>query len=429
MLSLTKSRLAGKTLLQTWFFFLLVTQICFAQWVPLGLEDKNIKDIAARNSTIFAVTTDSVVYRSTNNGITWLQIIDSGAIDIAIAPSGTVFMVKDSLVYSSLNNGDTWIRLNVVDLFPPPFFYPFYGPKNVAVNPLGIVFCGFVIGDVDDRGSAITISTDDGLSWTSPGDALYGGLLIDFRGQSVITIGWHTHGIGTGGYTYLSSDNGVSWSSVGPPTWDCKVLSFCLNGNILMGGNWLAASGLFLSSDSCNTWTQVSTLIPDAGLSIESGGVLVGNDSLGVFLFSDEGDSLGSRNEGLTNLNVQALTLDNNGYVYAGTGNGVWRRPLSEVTSVEEHSTTLPSSYFLSQNFPNPFNPSTIISYQLPISGNVILKVYDILGNEMATLVDEFKPAGKYETEFNAVSLPSGVYFYQLKAGEFITMKKMILLK
>jgi hypothetical protein len=56
MLSLTKSRLAGKTLLQTWFFFLLVTQICFAQWVPLGLEDKNIKDIAARNSTIFAVT-------------------------------------------------------------------------------------------------------------------------------------------------------------------------------------------------------------------------------------------------------------------------------------------------------------------------------------------------------------------------------------
>ncbi len=122
MLSSTKSRNVGKTLLQTLFFFLLVTQICFAQWVQLGLEDKGIKDIAARNSTIFAVTTDSAVYRSTDNGITWLQIVDSGAIDIAIAPSGTVFMVKDSLVCdSSLNNGDTWIRLNVVDLFPPPF--------------------------------------------------------------------------------------------------------------------------------------------------------------------------------------------------------------------------------------------------------------------------------------------------------------------
>ncbi len=121
--------------------------------------------------------------------------------------------------------------------------------------------------------------------------------------------------------------------------------------------------------------------------------------------------------------------MDNNGYVYTGTDNGVWRRPLSEITSVEEHSTTLPSSYILSQNFPNPFNPSTIISYQLPIGGNVTLKVFDILGNEIATLVDEFKPAGKYETEFNAASLPSGVYFYQLKAGDFIETKKMLLLK
>jgi hypothetical protein len=157
--------------------------------------------------------------------------------------------------------------------------------------------------------------------------------------------------------------------------------------------------------------------------------MLVGTDSLGVFLFSDNGDSLGSYNEGLTNLNVQSLSIDNNDYVYLGTDNGVWRRPLSEITSVEEHSTDLPSSYILLQNFPNPFNPSTIISYQLPIGGNVTLKIYDILGNEMETLVDEFKPAGKYETEFNAASLPSCVYFYSLKAGDYIDTKKMLLLK
>ncbi len=90
----------------------------------------------------------------------------------------------------------------------------------------------------------------------------------------------------------------------------------------------------------------------------------------------------------------------------------------------------------LYQNHPNPFNPSTKIKYSIPdnviLSGanNLVrLKVYDILGNEITTLVDEYKPAGEYEVEFNATTLPSGVYFYQLKVGEYVETKKMILLK
>jgi hypothetical protein len=70
-----------------------------------------------------------------------------------------------------------------------------------------------------------------------------------------------------------------------------------------------------------------------------------------------------------------------------------------------------------------------VISYQLPVNGNVTLKVYDVLGKEITTLVNEYKPAGRYEVEFSASSLPSGVYFYQLKAGEYVSTKKMILLK
>jgi hypothetical protein len=99
------------------------------------------------------------------------------------------------------------------------------------------------------------------------------------------------------------------------------------------------------------------------------------------------------------------------------------------VTGVGENPISLPSSYILSQNYPNPFNPSTVFSYQLPIGGNVTLKVFDILGNEMAILANEYRPAGKYETQFNAANLPSGVYFYQLKSGDFISTKKMILMK
>ena len=92
-----------------------------------------------------------------------------------------------------------------------------------------------------------------------------------------------------------------------------------------------------------------------------------------------------------------------------------------------------PNVFSLEQNYPNPFNPSTVISYQLPENGNVTLKVYDVLGNEVATLVDEYRQSGKYEVEFNSSSIKhlpsSGIYFYQLKAGNYIETKKMILLK
>jgi hypothetical protein len=83
----------------------------------------------------------------------------------------------------------------------------------------------------------------------------------------------------------------------------------------------------------------------------------------------------------------------------------------------------------LEQNYPNPFNPSTKIKYQIPVSGFVSLKVYDVLGKEIASLVQEVKSAGIYEVQFDASELVSGVYFYTLKVGDFIQTRKMILLK
>jgi len=101
---------------------------------------------------------------------------------------------------------------------------------------------------------------------------------------------------------------------------------------------------------------------------------------------------------------------------------------------VENEINSLPEEYSLSQNYPNPFNPSTMIGFQLPASGNITFKVYDLLGREVATLVDEYKPAGSYEVEFNIHSgsvrnLASGAYFYEIRAGSFVETKKMILLK
>lgn len=99
------------------------------------------------------------------------------------------------------------------------------------------------------------------------------------------------------------------------------------------------------------------------------------------------------------------------------------------LTDIDEKENSLVPAFKLEQNYPNPFNPSTKISYQLPNAGNVTLQVYDILGREVATLVDKYKNAGSYEVEFNANNLPSGVYFYQLKTDSFFESKKMIFLK
>lgn len=95
----------------------------------------------------------------------------------------------------------------------------------------------------------------------------------------------------------------------------------------------------------------------------------------------------------------------------------------------KSNSGTTPTEYLLDQNYPNPFNPSTKISYSLKEEGLVTLKVYDILGKEIATLVNENKPAGIYEAEFNASQLPSGMYIYKIQAGQFLDVKKMLLMK
>jgi hypothetical protein len=98
------------------------------------------------------------------------------------------------------------------------------------------------------------------------------------------------------------------------------------------------------------------------------------------------------------------------------------------ITDIEDEK-TLPNKFILSQNYPNPFNPTTEISWQSPVAGFHTLKVFDVLGNEVATLVNEFRNAGSYEVYFDASMLSSGVYFYQLKAGNFLQTKKMILIK
>ncbi len=103
--------------------------------------------------------------------------------------------------------------------------------------------------------------------------------------------------------------------------------------------------------------------------------------------------------------------------------------PIEIFTDVNEFGSSIPSQFTLSQNYPNPFNPSTKIKYQIPELSFITIKIYDVLGKEIVTLINEEKSAGTYEVEFSGTGLPSGIYFYQLKTGSFTATKKSLLLK
>lgn len=135
---------------------------------------------------------------------------------------------------------------------------------------------------------------------------------------------------------------------------------------------------------------------------------------------------------------VHVFAFNNNGTANVQVQVGTFRNPNDRVT-IDFTATTLPVSvedetltakdFYLNQNFPNPFNPATRINYGVAKAGNVEISVYNILGNKVASPVNEFKPAGNYSVDFNASKLSSGVYFYKIVANGFVQTKKMILEK
>ena len=132
----------------------------------------------------------------------------------------------------------------------------------------------------------------------------------------------------------------------------------------------------------------------------------------------------------ITSQNLFSVQFTDETTCYVSGGGGTILKSIDVgVTFISDERNGRINKWCLSYNYPNPFNPTTTIKYEIPELSFVTLKVYDVLGKEIATLVNEEKAAGIYELEFNAAGLPSGIYFYQLKAGSFNQIKKMALMK
>ena len=186
---------------------------------------------------------------------------------------------------------------------------------------------------------------------------------------------------------------------------------------------WLHHSA-FDFSDSSGQWIQLKMPL-----------VVNPNNTLGFVLQFDDGDGV-LQLENIRGFEM-ALVYSTNGGNPPPRAYGSFlmdRLELLYPSSVEEDQTFSPTKFSLEQNYPNPFNPSTKIKYSIPsIVSNKemssVLKVYDVLGNEVATLVDKAQTSGTYEVEFNNTQLSSGIYYYQLKSGSNVETKKMMLLK
>jgi hypothetical protein len=231
--------------------------------------------------------------------------------------------------------------------------------------------------------------------------------------------------------------------SPNPAAASIKVLA--ASGEYLLAGT--QNSGLFLSLDRGVSWRQVSSGLPNVevlAVTIDPAFVQrpdpVGSGNraafvvatrVGVFVSYDFGRTWNEFNDGLTNTFIRAVCVSR-GNVYAGTiGSGVWSRSLLEIqtTYSKTSESEAPERFVLEQNYPNPFNPITIINFQLPIDNYVTLKVYDVLGREVATLVNEELKQGEHETTFSAAGLSSGTYFFRLTMGNLTDVKKMIVMK
>ncbi|MBV6421056.1 MAG: hypothetical protein DAHOPDDO_02325 [Ignavibacteriaceae bacterium] len=426
--------------------FVLATPL-YSQWVKTNEPSGAVFSLTVSGTSLLAGTVNGV-FRSTDYGDTWnltlpptiLPFVDDFALDSIVRGNRNLYAGGQGGVYISKDDGINWQAINS-------------GLENSEVRSLAVI-PNETEGSILLAGTTEGIfrSSDNGESWAPSGLTnlkVYAITVFkDEADSTIILTGIDREYTNLSNCIFHSSDNGQSWIESSSPTlWagSFAIIPNETNGMNIFSGTY---SSVYLSTNNGSDWTHISAGLNRSVYSLATylngasgNNIFAGTIFGGVFLSTNNGANWTAVNSGLSYENdyiYSLAVLDQ--YIFAGTLNpdgGVWRRPLSEmVTSVESDPENFPAQFILEQNYPNPFNPSTVISYRLPVSSDVTLKVYDVLGEEVATLVDEYKPAGKYEVEFNALSsfrlvrnLTSGTYFYQLRASSFIETKKMSLLK
>ena len=394
---------------------------CSAQWAQYsnGIGTYNVISFVLNGNTLYAGSEGqnsgpgNGVYFSNNYGTNWNYSGLSPYNVQCLAVSGTNIFAgtRTAGVFLSTNNGGSWTAVN-------------NGLTQMRVQALTVsgnyIFAGC------DNGAGVFRSTNNGANWSSCGLTGLGVFSFAVNGSNLFA--------GTNTGISLSTNNGGSWTQTSPPpVW---VRSIVISGTkIFAGGD---AGGVYLSTNNGGNWTVINSGFPAGdvtSVAIIGSNLLAGidypNTYWGVYFSSNNGSTWITKNDGFTwspAPPICAFIIINN-YIFAGTGGQVWRRPLSDFIGIKQISEVVPSKYSLEQNYPNPFNPTTNIRYELPKNGFIRFVVFDMLGREVETLVNEKQTPGTYEVTFDASKYSSGVYYYKLITDGFSETKKMILIK
>ncbi|MEK9136221.1 MAG: YCF48-related protein, partial [Bacteroidota bacterium] len=418
------------------------------------------------DGVVFAGTSSSApgrdgIYRSVDDGRTWLQR-NSGLRNVFIrslllTPSNVLFAaVGFRGVMRSTDEGATW---SVLSLSPTGQV------RTLVCSVDGVLFASVIAGSSNE----IWRSTDGGDNWSvvatsvgstsvlkvSPNGTLYSSSARGIARSTDNGENWTTHTgwtssevlsldtgndgmlyAGTSGEgTFRSTNEGDAWVRTSLPPYKVYRVAVDNHGNVF-SGTW--ESGVFRSTNHGLTWTQVDARFSDPYGPIfavdAEGAILAGTNGDGVYRSTDAGTTWHQMNEGLINTHITALIAGPQGRVLAGTwGNGLFTRTVG-TNSVMTEGNAEPIAFALSQNYPNPFNPNTLIGFRTQESRFVSLKVFDLLGREVATLIDGFVPAGTHAIAFSAsagdgIALASGTYVAQLRSGASVHTIRMLLMK
>ncbi len=408
-------------------YTLLITQYSFAQWVQTnGLYGDVINCLASSGTNIFAGTDVNGVYLSTNNGENWAKVnfgLSDSTINAFAVVGERIFIGTggggdSGGVFFSTNSGTSWSLLN-------------NGlPNNVYITSLAVsgtnIFAGTLMGGV-------YLSTNNGKNWSQVNNGLpTNSWILSLVANDTMIFAGTQVGV------FLSTNNGTNWTQVNNGLTNSYVNSLALSGKNIFAGT--SGDGVYLSQNNGISWLQVNNGLPNnswifsfavSGTNIFIGTYDATTNNHKVYLSTNNGAMWSQVNNGLpTNINVNSLDIIGPNIFVGTAGNGVWRCPLSEIiTAIEDKQNNFPISFSLQQNYPNPFNPTTTINYSVPKTSFVTLKVYDVLGKEITTLVNHETRSGNYSVEFNASKFISGVYYYRMQAGSFVETKKLIVLK
>ncbi len=386
----------------------------------------------------------SAIYDGSTN---WIRIIGGDGSWTAINQnnSNTMYGSYYNLrIQRSFDHGASWSDISPGNAGNTAFISPYMiAPTNQTV--------------LYGAGTKVVKSTNGGTFWVASngGTPLTSNraisMAVSFQNKDVVYVGFAPEN-GTV-QIFRTRDGGTSWSDIAsglPNRYPMDIAVDPQNDStlyVVLSG--FGESHLFKTTDDGLLWKDLGAGLPDVPTNAvavdpaDSKIIYVGND-LGVFATTDGGTSWEQFSTGLpAGVIVMDLSLiPSVRKIRAAThGNGVYEANMLIPTSVEENQEVV-NKFTLYQNYPNPFNPTTTISYSIPnviarssandgkqSVVNVVLTVYNSLGQKAATLVNKSQAPGNYTVQFNARDLPSGVYFYTLRAGEFVATKKMILMK